>query len=148
MQGGRILQVGTPQELFEAPVHRYVGFFIGSPGMNFLPCALDGGDAVVQGQRVPLGPDVLAAAAKRPAQAYELGVRPEFITLDGGTGPRLDISVGKVEDLGNFKIVTASVGEHRLKIKAPEHQSVAPDIAAVRLRPDMVRLYADGELVG
>ncbi|MCG8692175.1 MAG: ABC transporter ATP-binding protein [Minwuiales bacterium] len=148
MQGGRILQVGTPQELFEAPVHRYVGFFIGSPGMNFLPCALDGDDAVVQGQRVPLGRDVLAAAAKRPAEAYELGVRPEFIMLDGDTGPRLEVSVRKVEDLGNFKIVTASVGEHRLKIKAPEHQPVAADIAAVRLRPDMVRLYADGELVG
>ena len=41
MNEGRVLQVGTPAELFEAPAHTFVGYFIGSPGMNFLPAAID-----------------------------------------------------------------------------------------------------------
>src|SRR5690349_4565756 len=40
MTQGEIVQSGTPQELFEAPSHTFVGHFIGSPGMNFLPCRL------------------------------------------------------------------------------------------------------------
>ena len=38
MYEGGLVQIGTPQELFENPKHKFVGFFIGSPGMNFLAC--------------------------------------------------------------------------------------------------------------
>ena len=37
MQEGDVVQIGTPQELFERPAHTFVGYFIGSPGMNVLP---------------------------------------------------------------------------------------------------------------
>jgi glycerol transport system ATP-binding protein len=40
MYEGAIVQIGTPQELFENPSHKFVGYFIGSPGMNFMPCKL------------------------------------------------------------------------------------------------------------
>ena len=42
MNFGEVLQIGTPVELFEKPKHTFVGHFIGSPGMNILPCKLDG----------------------------------------------------------------------------------------------------------
>src|SRR3984885_12779294 len=54
MNEGAVLQEGTPQELFETPSHRFVGYFIGSPGMNFLPCRLSSSGAEVAGQLVPL----------------------------------------------------------------------------------------------
>ena len=38
MSQGEIVQIGTPEQLFETPAHRFVGHFIGSPGMNFLAC--------------------------------------------------------------------------------------------------------------
>ena len=38
---GEVVQVGTPKELFEKPEHAFVGHFIGSPGMNLLPCSLE-----------------------------------------------------------------------------------------------------------
>ena len=41
------MQVGTPEELFESPAHRFVGHFIGSPGMNFLDCVAQAGMAPV-----------------------------------------------------------------------------------------------------
>jgi glycerol transport system ATP-binding protein len=40
MEAGRVVQKGTPDELFLRPAHRFVGHFIGSPGMNFLPCTV------------------------------------------------------------------------------------------------------------
>ncbi len=43
MNNGEVVQVGTPIDLFERPTHTFVGHFIGSPGMNVLPCSVDGG---------------------------------------------------------------------------------------------------------
>ncbi len=54
MYEGELVQIGTPQELFENPKHKFVGFFIGSPGMNFLACTLDGNLARVDGVGIAL----------------------------------------------------------------------------------------------
>ncbi len=37
MHDGRVVQSGTPAELFDKPAHTFVGYFIGSPGMNIVP---------------------------------------------------------------------------------------------------------------
>ena len=42
MHDGRVVQVGTPEELFERPEHTFVGYFIGSPGMNLLDARVEG----------------------------------------------------------------------------------------------------------
>src|SRR4051812_36134541 len=78
MYDGKVLQVGTPQELFERPAHRFVGYFIGSPGMNFLPCRRrDGAGGVeVAGTGVLLTP-ALVAGLPATAHDVELGIRPE-----------------------------------------------------------------------
>ena len=49
MHDGRVVQIGTPQELFERPAHTFVGYFIGSPGMNLLPAKIDGRQALLPG---------------------------------------------------------------------------------------------------
>src|SRR6478735_2414022 len=77
MYDGEIVQIGTPDELFERPRHIFVGYFIGSPGMNVLPIA-------VEGDRARLGSQLIAlpAAPSSPAAApTELGIRPEFVKL-------------------------------------------------------------------
>ena len=43
MNDGEVVQIGTPVELFERPQHTFVGHFIGSPGMNVLPCEVENG---------------------------------------------------------------------------------------------------------
>ena len=53
MHEGQIVQTGTPIELFEKPKHTFVGHFIGSPGMNVLPCKIVNGEITLSGQRVP-----------------------------------------------------------------------------------------------
>ena len=78
MYEGDVVQMGTPQELFERPAHTFVGYFIGSPGMNVLPASLDNGHAVIAGHRIALGRTLGAIPAGAPIEA---GIRPEFLTL-------------------------------------------------------------------
>jgi glycerol transport system ATP-binding protein len=42
MYEGEVVQIGTPEELFNEPAHTFVGYFIGSPGMNVIPCEING----------------------------------------------------------------------------------------------------------
>jgi len=51
---GGILQTGTPAELYETPDHEYVGHFVGSPGMNFVPASAFG---VAAGERLGFRPE-------------------------------------------------------------------------------------------
>jgi glycerol transport system ATP-binding protein len=55
MNDGRAVQIGTPAELFYRPEHTFVGYFIGSPGMNFLTAEVEGGRARVAGFDIALG---------------------------------------------------------------------------------------------
>ena len=57
MLEGKVLQVGTPQELFERPAHTFVGYFIGSPGMNILTAGISDRRATVQGFEIELSKD-------------------------------------------------------------------------------------------
>jgi glycerol transport system ATP-binding protein len=140
-----VLQVGTPQELFETPSHRFVGYFIGSPGMNFLPCRLTAAGAEVAGQTVPLPEAIRAKAAG--AAVLEIGVRPEAVRIVNGSRPGLTVQVRDVEDLGTRKIATCRLGEHEHKMKVPAEQGLAPGRCTVEFNPDLTRLYADGRLV-
>jgi glycerol transport system ATP-binding protein len=75
MSRGRVMQLGTPDALFEKPAHTFVGHFIGSPGMNFLPAVVDGATLQVAGQRMAL------PARSLPEGALQVGVRPEYLAL-------------------------------------------------------------------
>ncbi|WP_308419617.1 ABC transporter ATP-binding protein [Chitinimonas koreensis] len=74
MYEGQVVQMGTPQDLFETPAHTFVGHFIGSPGMNLLPCELNGAS-------IRLGEQSLAIDA---ALATRLGQVGKPLTLAYG----------------------------------------------------------------
>ena len=69
MHDGRVIQIGTPEELFETPEHTFVGYFIGSPGMNVLPAKVEGNRAYVNGTEIQL-----ANAYGAPSGQVALGV--------------------------------------------------------------------------
>ena len=148
MSEGQVLQLGTPQDLFESPAHTFVGKFIGSPGMNFLPCQLAGEIAEIDGASVRL-PSAIAARAHNLAGPFEIGVRPEFLGLARGhVSEGIPARIETVEDLGNFKIVTVRLGPHTLKVKAPEDQELGSDEVSLLFTPELTKLYAEGRLVG
>lgn len=142
MYEGEIVQVGTPDDLFQRPQHTFVGYFIGSPGMNVLPCALDGGVARVGAHSIalPSGIDIGKASGKT-----EIGVRPEFVRLaDDGEG--LPIHIDKIEDIGRYRIVRATMDGHALNAVVPEGVRI-PERPTAHFDEHAVNLYADSWLV-
>ncbi|HEY7643524.1 MAG TPA: sn-glycerol-3-phosphate ABC transporter ATP-binding protein UgpC [Hyphomicrobiales bacterium] len=85
MNGGRIEQIGTPQELYHQPRTRFVAGFIGSPSMNFIPCRLETNGS---GMRVRISDAIALPVPAVKAARYGnvagrellLGLRPEHIT--------------------------------------------------------------------
>jgi glycerol transport system ATP-binding protein len=134
------VQIGSPVELFEKPHHTFVGHFIGSPGMNVLPCELNGDGALLGGQPVKIqNPPTKAMDGKR----LELGVRPEFVTLaDDG----IPVRIAKVSDAGRYRIVEARHGESRINLLVGDGTPVPSEKAHVRFDVAHTRLYADGWL--
>ncbi len=147
MNEGRVLQTGSPQDLFENPSHTFIGYFIGSPGMNLVPCELDGGAAIVEGRRIPLAGG-LSDKGRTAAGALELGIRPEFLRLDSSAGEgAVPVAVTAVEDLGNFKIVTVRLGELTFKVKVSEGREVPGGQVYLRFPSQWIRVYAGGHLL-
>lgn len=136
MQDGEIVQIGTPVDLFERPAHTFVGHFIGSPGMNLLPCEINGQSASFQGQ-----PITLEGAITKGEGRCEIGIRPEFVALsDKG----LAAKVLKVSDVGRHSVVEAMVGETLIKaIVEGETPGQGADVH-LAFDPVRTRLYRDG----
>ncbi len=141
MNNGEVVQVGTPVELFERPTHTFVGHFIGSPGMNVLPCRVDDGRVEFLGQRVETVDQVrLPDGTGR----LELGVRPEFTRFDSGGIP---VEIVKAADVGRFRIVETRHRDHRIRLLVPEGQPMPSGTANVRFDPKHTHVYRDGWLV-
>ncbi len=136
MHDGRVVQIGTPQELFERPAHTFVGYFIGSPGMNLMPAEVSGRRARVHGAEVPLGRGFPALQGK-----VELGVRPEFVTLTAGEG--LPVKLRRVEDVGRHRIVRADLFGNDINILMGEDAVIGPDMTRVTFDPSHVNVYVD-----
>ncbi len=84
MYAGEIVQIGTPAELFERPSHTFVGYFIGSPGMNVLPARLSGAKLEFGSMQI-----ALPGAPSAPQGAtIELGVRPEYVRIGAAKARR------------------------------------------------------------
>ncbi|HET7314845.1 ABC transporter ATP-binding protein [Salinisphaera sp.] len=150
MSDGEMVQVGTPQALFERPEHTFVGYFIGSPGMNFLPCSIANGAAVVGSTHIPLTDAQAGAAAKHGSgnDQFKLGIRPEFVTRAAGDNG-LKVSVTHVADMGEFRLVTAKLEGHEIKIKLPvEAGEVDTGEMAVEFPSRWVCLYRNERLIG
>ncbi len=130
MTRGRAVQVGTAAELFERPAHVFVGHFIGSPGMNFLPAQMAGGQLQVAGSALQGAPAGLPA--RLPEGPLQVGIRPEYLALaDAHQSGALAATVAQVQDIGTYQMLTAQVGGHTLKARfAPEARLPAPGEAA------------------
>jgi glycerol transport system ATP-binding protein len=111
MTRGKAVQVGSAEALFERPAHTFVGHFIGSPGMNFLPARHASGALEVAGER-------LTPARALPEGALKLGIRPEYLRLaDAGAPGAVPASVMQVQDVGTHTLLTARAGEGVLKAR-------------------------------
>ncbi|MDQ2067038.1 ABC transporter ATP-binding protein [Xinfangfangia sp. CPCC 101601] len=135
MYDGRVVQMGTPEELFERPAHTFVGYFIGSPGMNLLSAEVNGAQARVLGGTVDL------PASYKASGKVQIGIRPEHVQLTAGDG--LPVKINRVEDIGRHRLVRAETAGQSLNIVLPEGASLGPDLTHARFTPEKISVYAD-----
>ena len=72
MYDGRVVQIGTPQELFERPAHTFVGYFIGSPGMNVFDAQVDGQGRACAGTKIDWAKAYAAGRQSRTGRAARI----------------------------------------------------------------------------
>jgi glycerol transport system ATP-binding protein len=140
MYDGTVVQVGTPVDLFNKPNHTFVGYFIGSPGMNVLPCSLDNGRPVFSSHLL----DTTFPVKRQLDGQLEIGIRPEFVSF---TNDGIPVAIEKVEDLGRYRVITMKHEANSIKMVLGEDQSIPSGNPMVRFDPDHTRVYHDGWVV-
>ncbi|KRE11147.1 ABC transporter ATP-binding protein [Bosea sp. Root381] len=140
MHDGRVVQAGRPEELFEKPAHTFVGYFIGSPGMNVIPAVVSGNRAFIAGATIALPRSYDVPPGKR----IEIGVRPEFATL-APAGEGLPVTVERIDDLGRSRLARLRLQGQAVAAGVPHGLGDIGDTAGLILRPAHIHVYADGE---
>lgn len=140
-EDGEVVQSGTPTELFEMPRHVFVGYFIGSPGMNVLPCEVKAGKAFFGDREVPAA-NVGSTSGNGKT---ELGVRPEFVTV---AQQGVAAEVVKVSDAGRFLIVETRSHGATIKLLVPEGEPVPEGLTHLAFDRAHTHIYEDGWLAG
>ncbi len=136
MNDGRAVQIGAPAELFYRPEHTFVGYFIGSPGMNFMPAQVDAKRARVGSHEFDLGADYTDLPKNRSIQ---VGVRPEFVTLT--SGPGLPVQVRRIADLGRKRLAYVNLGDHPIIASVPHEMESVGDTANISIDPANTHVY-------
>lgn len=113
LNAGRIVQIGTPHEIYNRPQDVFVASFVGSPAMNLLPGEARGGAVSVFGDRLLLHTEDGTAASG----AVTVGVRPEDVRI--GPGEPMEARVHDVENHGVEKIVTLRIDDQLIRASTP-----------------------------
>ena len=116
---GRIVQVGTPREVFTRPQTMAVAGFIGTPPMNLLPGTWQGNVVTVTGHALPVA--TVHAPAAGAGREVMLGVRPNDLRI---AASGLPARVERVEDLGDSSIVSFTAAGRPMKLKSDRLQAV------------------------
>jgi multiple sugar transport system ATP-binding protein len=136
-------QIGSPQEIYQRPVNRFVATFVGSPAMNFLPGRVVQDDGALAFEspalRLPL---TGYPFAPRPADGVpaELGIRPEHIIV-APDAPH-DVVVEMTEPMGSDLLAWTRLGDRPLSIRMPAETRLAPgDRMRVQLPEHRLNLF-------
>jgi len=140
MHEGQIVQTGTPVELFEKPKHTFVGHFIGSPGMNILPCAIENGQINFGGKILPNKIN----AKKNNFKTTQVGIRPEFINFskDG-----IAVKIKRISDTGRHKVVEAECSGGNIKILASSSTKIPSGSAHITFNQKYTYAYGDNWII-
>ena len=145
MSEGEVVQAGTPKELFERPNTTFVGYFIGSPAMNLFESELSSNNSVkINNTLVKTNTDLSSLKSKN----IKLGIRSEFIKIAENQKENIvNVDVEKVEDLGNYKLLTAKMGNLIIKSKIKRETQVPSDNVRLHIPADKCCVYENENLI-
>jgi multiple sugar transport system ATP-binding protein len=129
---GRIVQMGTPEEVFSRPATVAVAGFLGNPPMNLVPARLREGTAEIEGAVLTL-PSLKGYGTREVV----LGVRPSGVRI-GGEG--LPATVMMTEALGEVSYADLAVGELLVRAKVSERPAERAQVR-IQLDPEVLHVF-------
>jgi len=147
MSDGLLQQVGTPQQLYDHPLNRFVAGFIGSPSMNFIEtdAPRDGSMELATGDfHFPLSDNFRDALKADAASRVVVGVRPEHLELGEVAGATASIqgTADVVEYLGNEELLHVTTGGREIVAIVDSSHRVRPgDVVQLQVPADKVHLF-------
>ena len=148
MKDGAVVQSDTPEGLFLKPSTPFVGYFIGSPGMNMIPCENNSAGLEVTGSPLFI-PKSIGGKTDNLEGSIELGIRPEFVETSIKELPDWNrFEIRSLDHAGAYQILTLESGSIRIKSRVEDHfVSKEGDPVWVNFPTDKTNLYANGKLV-
>jgi multiple sugar transport system ATP-binding protein len=149
MSKGLVQQIGTPKDLYNAPINRYVAGFIGSPSMNFLRGQVTSDGMVSAGEnfRLMLPKNRIAAVQQKGINDVWVGVRPEHLVIerapDNTTKSIIKGTVEVVEPQGATSILQINIGEEKKIIAQINEQwgRVAGENLTLTVASELIHLF-------
>ena len=144
MSEGRLQQVGTPQELYDYPLNRFVAGFIGSPSMNFIEVKGSGGGLIANGVSIPVPDRYRAAIGLTDGRSFIAGFRPEHFELGPAADGMASVSgvAEVVEYLGSQELLHVNMDGTDLVAIVDSSSAVKPGQAlTLRLPLDKAYLF-------
>ncbi len=133
---GRVVQSGTPEDVYQRPNSPRVARQLGSPRINILPFHTASGKLTTGG-----GEPICALPSVIPRDARSVGIRPEAISPTGGT---IATTIVGTESLGHSQILFAKWGGHTVHLTAPTSSSFAPgDTIYPSVDPDRLVIWTE-----
>ncbi len=145
MDQGEIVQVGLPKDLFERPKTTFVGYFIGSPAMNLFETQLHSDNSVkINDTTINTNTNL----SKLKNNNIKLGIRSEFVKVAKDESENLlEVNIQKIEDFGNFKLLTAKMGQLTIKSKINREIEISNNTIKLHFPAEKCCVYQDNKLI-
>ena len=148
MKDGLVVQNGTPADLHSEPQSPFIGYFIGSPGMNLLECFMKGNDLDLHGFNLRISPE-MKTTLDRSISPFQFGIRPEFVEPGREQKEdRIPMNVTLIENMGAYKILNLTSNGIRIKSRFPATEKVSVgDRLWVGFPEDKIKIFKDNKRV-
>ncbi|WP_372571845.1 sn-glycerol-3-phosphate ABC transporter ATP-binding protein UgpC [Ruegeria jejuensis] len=135
LNGGRIEQIGTPKEIYNAPASTFVASFMGAPPMNVLNATVGSDKHVTLDE----GLELPVAAPASSSGPILVGIRPEDLTLGEGSTP-FDVQI--VEELGAQRLLHGTLGGQAFSVSVSKDHEAATGTIPVGINPGAVHFFS------
>ena len=148
LKDGQVVQTGSPQDLHDEPESPFIGYFIGSPGMNLLDCKINGNRLDFRDCFITISETMKAKLAPQGPD-FVLGIRPEFVEVSAGEQENsISLVSEMIENVGSHKILTLSARGIKIKCRANEEMRISTgERAWVKFPEKNMKIFKNEERV-
>ncbi len=139
IEKGVIQQVGKPEDIYNYPANTFVGGFIGSPAMNFIPVEIAENKFFINNTEVPLTEKQKILLTNK--KEIIAGIRPEHFSVDGVV--KITVKIDISEMLGSEKIIYFTVHGANCCAKLPANTELSNEMT-ISFNPECI-LFFDKE---